>query len=95
MSDLNMLTGAHITVTGGVQGIGYRYFVKRLSDKSGIKGYVRNKSDGSVELDIECDDSILSGFIKKLKSEHPWARVENIHTANLPYKGIYSAFEII
>ncbi|MFN4244944.1 MAG: acylphosphatase [Brevinematia bacterium] len=40
----------HATVYGRVQGVGFRYFVQRNAEKLGIKGWVRNKSDGSVEI---------------------------------------------
>ena len=35
-------------VTGRVQGVGFRYFVKQNADALGIRGYVRNEDDGAV-----------------------------------------------
>ena len=35
-------------ISGNVQGVGYRYFVKNKADSLGIRGYVRNEKDGSV-----------------------------------------------
>lgn len=35
-------------VHGRVQGVGFRYFVKRNADALGIRGYVRNEDDGGV-----------------------------------------------
>jgi acylphosphatase len=35
-------------VTGRVQGVGFRYFVKNNADALGIRGYVRNEDDGAV-----------------------------------------------
>ena len=35
-------------VTGRVQGVGFRYFVKHNADALGIRGYVRNEDDGAV-----------------------------------------------
>ena len=38
-----------IRVFGLVQGVGYRHYVKQLADSYGLKGWVRNMEDGSVE----------------------------------------------
>ena len=38
------------TVSGRVQGVGYRYYVEEVAGKIGLEGYVRNRRDGSVEV---------------------------------------------
>ncbi len=37
-------------VSGTVQGVGYRYFAQRASQRLGLTGYVKNLSDGRVEV---------------------------------------------
>jgi acylphosphatase len=37
-------------VSGGVQGVGFRFFVERTAASLGVKGYVRNLFDGRVEV---------------------------------------------
>jgi len=37
-------------VHGRVQGVGFRYFVQHVADSLGMKGWVRNLDDGSVEV---------------------------------------------
>lgn len=37
-------------VTGRVQGVGFRFFTLQEAGKIGVKGYVRNRSEGSVEV---------------------------------------------
>ena len=40
---------ARVFVSGFVQNVGYRQFVKKISQKIGLTGWVRNLSDGRVE----------------------------------------------
>ncbi|HQF87576.1 MAG TPA: acylphosphatase [Acidobacteriota bacterium] len=40
-------------VSGLVQGVGYRYYVYRQAARLGVRGYVRNQPDGSVEVVAE------------------------------------------
>lgn len=37
-------------VSGTVQGVGYRYFAQRASQRLGLSGYVKNLNDGRVEI---------------------------------------------
>ena len=39
-----------LRITGGVQGVGYRLWATRTAAHLGLRGWVRNRSDGSVEL---------------------------------------------
>jgi len=89
-----MKVRAHIKVYGDVQGVGYRYFAKRLAYQYGILGWVKNNIDGSVELDIEGEKKDIEDYTKKLKTDHPWATVTDIEIEWLNYSGIFSNFFI-
>jgi hypothetical protein len=45
---------AHIWVSGGVQGVGYRAFTQRVAVEKGLCGGVRNLEDGRVEVEGSC-----------------------------------------
>jgi acylphosphatase len=56
-----------IIVTGHVQGVGYRYFAQRIASRLGLKGYVRNQYDGSVEVVVALDGGEdLGAFLEAL-----------------------------
>jgi acylphosphatase len=38
-----------LRITGGVQGVGYRIWATRTASDLGLRGWVRNRLDGSVE----------------------------------------------
>ncbi|MGB8253413.1 MAG: acylphosphatase [Anaerolineaceae bacterium] len=56
----------HAIVVGRVQGVGFRYFVKRQAESLSLTGWLRNLSEGQVEMIAEgCPDAInkLLGLI--------------------------------
>ena len=56
-----------ITVTGLVQGVGFRPYVYRLAKSLGISGDVRN-SGGIVRIRLsECDEELANRFVAELK----------------------------
>ena len=52
-TEQNDLATVHIYASGRVQGVGFRYFVTRRAAELGITGFVRNTSDGRVEVRAE------------------------------------------
>lgn len=53
----------HISVSGRVQGVGYRYFIVRAAHGLSLTGIVRNMPDGSVEIESEGDRNSLEKLI--------------------------------
>lgn len=54
-------------VHGFVQGVGYRYHVVEVAKRHGIKGFVRNAADGSVEILASGDEKNLKLFEKGIE----------------------------
>jgi acylphosphatase len=53
-----------LTITGRVQGVGYRMWAERTALSLGISGWVRNRANGSVELLATGSDDALASLIE-------------------------------
>jgi acylphosphatase len=62
-----MEVGAHIIVSGMVQGVGFRYFVYNRAIKLGLNGSVKNLFNGDVEIEVEGERSLVEVFIQEVK----------------------------
>lgn len=83
-----------ITVTGLVQGVGFRPFVFRIATGCGLTGWVRNTNE-NVIIEVSGADSDISNFISCLKSEAPAAaEIENILVSESEQK-TYQEFSIL
>jgi len=70
---------ATISVSGVVQGVGFRPFVYRRATEWDLAGTVRNTGDAGVEIVLEGPDSAIEGFLDDLReSPPPLSRVESI-----------------
>jgi len=70
-------------ISGKVQGVGYRWFVKETAARHNVSGWVRNALDGSVEGEAQGGIPAIDGFLKELRSGHPWAAVEKAETQEM------------
>ena len=60
------IVGVHVVVHGKVQGVGYRAFTESKANKIGLQGWVRNRHDGTVEVEAEGPKVELEAFLKVL-----------------------------
>lgn len=81
-------------VRGRVHGVGFRWWAHRRASALGLRGTVRNRSDGTVEVHAAGDFEMLEAFATELEVGPPLARVEGVEgfrsEGSLP-----SRFEII
>lgn len=56
-------TARHLSITGRVQGVGYRAWFSHNATKAGLDGWVRNRTDGSVEAVIAGPAHSIKTFI--------------------------------
>lgn len=69
----------YAVVTGMVQGVGFRYFVvTKVRAIGGISGWVRNRFDGSVEVEAQGSRSAVAQLVSALKIGPRWSQVEHV-----------------
>lgn len=89
MSDL------HVRVTGLVQGVGFRWFVRERARRLGLSGWVRNLADGSVEVAASGDEGQLELLKAELRRGPRGAMVEALEPLpSAPAEPLRSPFDI-
>ncbi|MFW6174946.1 MAG: acylphosphatase [Chloroflexota bacterium] len=71
-------TGFSAHVEGQVQGVGFRAWVSTLARSMGIRGYVRNNRDGSVDVLAIGPRESLTTLVERLREGPPEANVRNV-----------------
>ncbi len=71
-------------VSGRVQGVGFRWFVEREATLIGLKGWVRNRENGDVEVMATGSCEQHSTLRRKLQEGPRAARVETVHETSAP-----------
>jgi acylphosphatase len=85
---------ARISVSGRVQGVGYRAFTVRAATERGIVGGVRNSEDGRVELEVEGPKDRILSLIDALKVGPPASRVTDVRVEWVPATGRQTNFAV-
>ncbi|MGC8578839.1 MAG: acylphosphatase [bacterium] len=85
----------HLKIMGRVQGVWFRASTKEIADKLGIKGWVRNLPDGSVEVDATGNADAIEEFIQWCHKGPPGARVTDVSIEYVESMADYTDFKII
>jgi acylphosphatase len=72
------MTSVHVTISGRVQGVGFRYWAAGEADRLGVGGWIRNRRDGRVEAMVCGTESAVNAMLDALKCGPPHARVDTI-----------------
>lgn len=85
--------GIILIIHGRVQGVGFRYYTEKKAHELNIKGFVRNRPDGSVYIEAEGSEASLDQFILWCQNGPDWARVSKVEQQVIPIQG-FNKFEI-
>lgn len=84
----------NICVTGRVQGVGFRFFCRRLAVEMDLTGWVRNRVDGSVEVEVQGPNDRIDLFTNRLKDGPILATIANITEIDIGTDPGEKSFEI-
>lgn len=73
-----------VTVTGRVQGVGFRYFVRQEARALNVTGWVMNLKDGSVTMEIQSTPEILENLIARLRKGNGASKVTGLKEYEVP-----------
>lgn len=77
------ITTMRLMIAGRVQAVGFRDFAMREARALGLKGWVRNRSDGTVEAVVSGSDEKVKAFVGKCTRGPAAARVAHIDLENV------------
>jgi acylphosphatase len=81
-------------IYGVVQGVGFRFSTQERARRLGLKGYVRNMFDGSVEVLAEGEEPQVNNLLTWLKRGPTGSYVKRVDAHPVEYRGLYANFTI-
>ncbi|MCW3481257.1 acylphosphatase [Neisseriaceae bacterium JH1-16] len=77
------MAALHLIIHGKVQGVYYRDSAVAIARELGVKGWVRNRSDGTVEAVVCGDGDAVDAFVAWAHQGSPASRVERVEQQTL------------
>lgn len=87
------ISAKKIIISGRVQGVGFRYTAMTLAKRYDISGYVRNISDGSVEMVVQGRKDDIKEYLERISSEFS-GYITSHKSEAVEYDPSYSNFKI-
>jgi acylphosphatase len=84
----------YIKIHGKVQGVGYRFFATRVARRLGLKGWIENNRDGTVEATVEGEKNAIDEWIEELKEGPRYAEVTKIDQDSKEFTGRLGDFDV-
>ena len=79
-------------ISGRVQGVGFRVFAWTTASREGVHGWVRNLSDGRVEISAEGEAEALERFDHHIRHGPPGAKVDHVDATDEGVSGNDAGF---
>lgn len=82
-----------VKITGTVQGVFFRKFVKENADALGVRGYIRNMDDGNIEIVLEGRDEKVNELLNKCKQGPSHSEVKEVEVEEIKHQG-FEGFKV-
>ncbi len=89
-----MVIRRHYLISGDVQGVGFRYRAKYAASSMGITGYVMNRYDGKVEMELQGDRDSISRMLAQIDAG-TFIHMEDIQVKDIPLDENERAFVVL
>jgi len=83
-----------VYISGTVQGILYRKHLEELGNKIGVRGFVRLKEDGKIELVIEGKDDTVREMLNLCKQGEKHVEIRNVEVEEIRHQG-FEGFKLL
>jgi acylphosphatase len=85
------LVTKRLSITGRVQGVGFRFYMQRKARELGVTGWVRNRRDGAVEAMVQGSSGAVEAMIVWAQRGPPSAVVAEVRVTDA--SGDFATFE--
>jgi acylphosphatase len=85
----------HLIIEGRVQGVFFRDSTRREARAQGLKGWVRNRPEGTVEVVAEGPEEKVRRLIAWCHHGPPSARVTRVQETPETWQGEFTSFEVV
>ena len=85
---------AHVLISGRVQGVWFRASTKQKAEQLGVKGWVRNTSDGCVEAVFEGQKELVREIVEWCYHGPPMAKVSNVEVKTQESRDSFDRFSV-
>ena len=82
-----------VCYSGRVQGVGFRYTARSIARQFAVTGYVKNLSDGRVELVVEGRPQEIQAMLQAVRAEMG-RYIRDVHEIPSPATGGFSSFDV-
>jgi len=79
-----MIVRKRLRITGRVQGVAFRASTVATARALGVGGWVANRADGSVEVEVEGDEAAVAALVRWCQHGPPAARVDHVEVTDEP-----------
>ncbi len=86
--------GAHVYISGMVQGVSFRYYTMQAATHLGVCGWVRNLPDGRVEAVFEGEQEDVDRIVAWCQEGPRSAHVEHVEVLPQTYTGEFNSLRI-